>query len=126
MAALVALAIWSTAVQGAVCSVNRGARVTLRSRTLDPDVFVWNNKALMISYASGIWPGTKALLAHAILSSPGTIAVTIACESRAIRPKNALVVQDAIAVRILSGPHRGRTGWVASDDVHAVRRIGGK
>jgi hypothetical protein len=126
MAALVALTMWSAGAQAAVCSVDRGVRVLLRSRTLDPDVFVWDRKTPMIAYASGIWPGTKELLAHAVLTAPGTVAVTTACESGAIRPKNALAAGDAVAIRILSGAHRGRTGWVASDDVHAVRRpVGG-
>lgn len=75
----------------------------------------------MIAYASGIWPGTKTTLQHTLLSSPGTVAVVLACAAAEIRPKNALVAQDAVLVRIVAGPHRNRSGWVASDDVHRLR-----
>ncbi|HXP94561.1 MAG TPA: hypothetical protein VN905_13900 [Candidatus Binatia bacterium] len=119
--ALVLLTASNAAAQATGCSVDRGARVMLKSQTIDPDVLVWDRKDLMVAYASGVWPGAKAVLQHTFLSSPGTTAVAVSCEPAAIRPKYALAPQDAIAIRLVNGPRRGRYGWVASDDVHVLR-----
>ncbi len=124
MAALVLLTASPAAAQVFACSVERGERVVLKSKTIDPNVFVWDRKALVVAYASGVWPGPKVVLQHALLSSPGTIGIALECDAAAIRPKNTVAMQDAIAVRLINGPHRGRSGWVASDDVHVLRPAG--
>jgi len=122
IAALVVLMVSGAAAQAAGCSVAVGTRVMLKARTIDPDVLVWDRKDLLIAYASGIWPGTKTVLQHALLSSPGTPAITRACAAAAIRPAHA-AAEDAIAIRITGGPHRGREGWVAAADVHVIRVV---
>lgn len=124
VAALLLLTASTAAAQVFACSVDRGERLVLKSKTIDPNVFVWDRKELMVAYASGLWPGPKTVLQHALLSSPGTIGVAVECDSDAIRPKNAMTTQDAIAIRITNGPHRGHYGWVASDDVHVLRPAG--
>lgn len=121
LVAAVLLTTSSAVAQATACSVDRGARVMLKSNTIDPDVLVWDRKELMVAYASGIWPGAKTVLQHTFLSSPGTTAVAVSCDAAAIRPRNALNPQDAIAIRVVNGPRRGRYGWVASDDVHPLR-----
>jgi hypothetical protein len=123
VAALVLLTTSTAVAQGTSCSIDRGERIVLKSKTIDPNVFVWDRKDLMIAYATGVWPGPKTVLQHAFLSSPGTVGVAIACDASAVRPKNAIATQDAVAIRITDGPHRGRSGWVASDDVHVLRRL---
>ena len=98
-----------------------GERVLLKSGTIDPDVFVWDLKPLMIAYASGIWPGTKDVLRHTLLMSPGTIGIVLACQSGAIRPNALPLAEDAVGIRITTGPYSGRSGWVASNDVHPLQ-----
>lgn len=123
--AVAALAVLSftAPVQAEACTTTPGERIVLKANTIDSDVFVWDRRELLIDYASGAWPGTKAVLAHTLLFPAGTIALAIACQPAVIRPKLSSAVQDAIAIRILSGLHRGRTGWVASSDVHHLRRV---
>ena len=105
--------------------VDRGERIVPKSKTIDPNVFVWDRKDLMVAYASGIWPGPKTVLQHAFLSkAPERSELGIACDASAVRPKNAIATQDAVAIRIIEGPHRGRSGWVASDEVHLLRPAG--
>jgi hypothetical protein len=119
--AAIVLMLASHAAAQAACVASRGERVVLKSNTVDPDVFVWDRKALMISYASGVWPGTRDVLQHTLLTSPGTTAIVAACEVAAIRPSLFPSVQDAVAIRLMSGPYRGRYGWVASNDIHPLR-----
>lgn len=113
--------IAALALPAAACGSAVGEQVMLRSIDLDPDVFVWDARDLMIEYASGTWLPTATVFRHALLSGPGTRAVTVGCVAGAVRPSYASPPLDAIAVRLLSGPHRGRYGWVSSSDVHPLR-----
>lgn len=93
--------------------------VVLRSTDLDPDVFVWDAKQRAIDYAGGMWASTNEVMNHTTLAKPGTRAVVVACEAGAMRSKYAHELLDAIGVKIINGPNRGRYGWVTSEDVHA-------
>ncbi len=104
------------------CAPAIGHAVWLKSTDLDPDVFVWDSKQRAIDYAAGYWKDTRDVLAHSLLAKPGTRALVIQCSSGAIHSKYASDLEDAVGVRIRSGPNKGRYGWVTSEDVHELAR----
>jgi hypothetical protein len=93
--------------------------VTLKSTYLDPDVLVWDSRQRVVDYAGGIW-SAKDVLAHTLLAKPGTRATVVQCVTAAIHSRFASDQQDAIGVRILNGPNRGRFGWATGEDVHVA------
>jgi len=101
--------------------VTSGSRVSLMSDAADPDVFLWDSRQRLIDYSAGQWGDARAIFAHTVLARPGTSAVVVACESGVAHPRYQSGSQDAIGVRIMSGPYRGRSGWVLSSDVHPLR-----
>jgi hypothetical protein len=102
------------------CAPVIGHAVSLKSTDLDPDVFVWDSKQRAVEYAAGYWKDTRDVLAHSLLAKPGTRARVIQCSPGAIHSKYASDLEDAIGVRIQSGPNKGRDGWVTSEDVHEL------
>lgn len=102
------------------CAAPVGLHVVLKSTDLDPDVFVWDSRQRVIDYSAGFWRDTKDVLAHSLLAKPGTHAAVVQCAPGAVRSKYASAREDAIGIRIVSGPNKGRYGWVTSEDVHAV------
>lgn len=119
-AALQVLAVVSPAA--AACSTPVGTTVSLKSFDIDPDVFVWDSRARVVSYAAQAWESTHEVLIHSMLAKPGTRAVVVHCEPGVVRVKFVAAPQDAVAVRLLTGPNRGRSGWVTSSDVHVEAR----
>ncbi len=101
------------------CLVPAGRAVTLKSTYLDPDVFVWDSRERVVDYAGGYW-SAKDVIAHTLLAKPGTRATVVRCVSGVIHSRFASDRQDAIGIRILNGPNRGRYGWVTGEDVHVV------
>lgn len=102
------------------CLVPVGRSVTLKSADIDPDVFVWDARQRVIDYVGGYWRGTGDVLAHTLLAKPGTRATVIQCVAGVIHSRFANDLQDAVGLRILSGPNRGRYGWVTGEDVHLM------
>jgi hypothetical protein len=105
----------------AVCSVASGEAVVLRSSDFDPDVLVWDARQRAIDYGSGNLHGASDVLSHTFLSRPGTRAVVIQCAPATVRPKYTDEILDAVGVKIVTGPQRGRYGWVTSDDLRFER-----
>lgn len=101
------------------CLAPAGRAVTLKSTYLDPDVLVWDSRQRAIDYASGAW-SAKDVMAHTLLAKPGTHATVVQCVRDAIHSRFADETEDAVGVRILNGPNRGRYGWVSGEDVHLV------
>ncbi len=93
--------------------------MVLKSSDIDPDVFVWDAKQRVVDYAGGEW-GTHEVLAHTVLAKPGTRAVVVQCMPAAVHKKYTADARDAIGIRLVNGPNKGRYGWVTSDDVHEV------
>ncbi len=93
----------------------------LSADAVDPDVFVWDDRMRLVAYALGDWGDTRAVMDHTVLAHPGTQATVLSCAAGVIRPKYGEVSEDAVRVKMTSGPFRGRTGWVASGDVHPSR-----
>jgi hypothetical protein len=104
-----------------LCTVTPGGRVVLESDAVDPDVFLWDSRERLIDYAAGQWGDTRAIFAHTVLAEPGTQAMVVACFPSVAHPKFSTGDEDAIGVKIMSGPHRGRYGWVLSSDIHLGR-----
>ncbi len=108
----------------AVCDAVPGGRVVLASEAVDPEVFLWDSRTRLLSYAAGQWDSTRVIFAHTILAEPGTQALVVACVPGVAHPRFASGDQDAIGVKIVSGPYRGRYGWVLSGDVRSSRPSG--
>jgi hypothetical protein len=119
---LLLLTLMGARGQAQACAVNRGERIMLASFSLDPDVFIWDSAQRLINYASGDF-NTEGVLKHTLLARPGTKAVATECKDSLARPKFSTHAIDVIGVRIVSGPGRGKYGWVLAED---VRRMDGK
>jgi hypothetical protein len=103
------------------CELDVGDRIVLAADTADPDVFVWDSRARLLSYVAGEWKSTKDVLAHTALIDPGTLAVVVFCNAGVGRPKYNGIDEDIVGVRLLTGSRRNLWGWVRSSDVHAMR-----
>ena len=114
---LAVLAALSVPVQASPCGVPVGRVVTLKSTELDPDVFVWDAKQRVVDYASGHWGDTHDVMTHTVLAKPGTLAVIVQCSAGLVVRKTG-DPRDAIGIKLVNGPNRGRYGWVTSDDIH--------
>ncbi len=106
-------------MQAAPCGVSVGRAIFLKSTDLDPDVFVWDAKQRVVDYASGRWGDTHDVMTHTVLAKPGTRAVIVQCIAGLVHREGS-DVRDAIGIRLVNGPNKGRYGWVTSDDVHEV------
>ena len=120
LAALVAV-VCTGETTAPLCSFAPGRRVVLASEAVDPDVFLWDSRARLIDYTAGDWGNTRTIFHHTLLAEPGTLAMVIACIPRAAHPRYTVEDEDAVGVRLTSGPNRGRYGWVLSSDAHAER-----
>lgn len=117
VAALLLAGGLGAAASAATCSVNAGGHVVLASDAVDPDVFVWDSRDHLVEYAAGHWATSHEILEHTALAKPGTKAVVITCYAAFAHPHYS-GPQDAIGVHIMTGPLRGKYGWVLSSDLH--------
>ena len=120
LGALSVLAALSVPALASPCGVPVGRAVILKSSDIDPDVFVWDARQRVVDYAGGYWRDTHEVIAHTVLAKPGTRAVIVQCSAGLVKSRSSADARDAIGVRLLNGPNRGRYGWVTSDDIHAV------
>lgn len=124
--ALVLAVLACTGAARAGCHVHAGDVVVLYGTSDDPDVFLWDSRFRMRSYQEGTFDEMNALLPHAVLARPGTRAVVESCVAGFVRSKYSNAVEDAVGVRISSGPLRGQGGWVLSSSIrgiyHAIRK----
>ena len=121
---LVAFALLFAAVSAAVraeCAGQPGARVLLVSNNYDPDVLVWDSKQRLLDYEAGGWRVARILLPHALLARAGTRGILLSCESNIVHPKYQLAPADAAGIKLISGPYKGRYGWVMAADLRAHR-----
>lgn len=122
LGALALLVVLSLPALAAPCVLPSGKMVILKSEDIDPDVFVWDSRQRVVDYAAGYWHDTHDVLNHSMLAKPGTRAVIVQCEPGIVRPKYVADARDAVGVRLVNGPNRGRYGWVSSQDVHELVR----
>jgi len=104
----------------AQCALHIGARVVLYGTSDDPDVFVWDSRFRMRTYAEGSFDQAQALLPHALLVPPGTRAWVTACVREFVASKFTDRSDDAIGIVIASGRYHGREGWVLATDVRSI------
>jgi hypothetical protein len=121
---VVSAALFPVAATAAACSANPGGHVTLASDAVDPDVFLWDSRDRLVDYAAGQWGNTRAIFAHTVLTEPGTEAMVVSCYPGVAHPKFATGDEDAIGVKIVKGPYKGRYGWILSSDAHIVKPPG--
>lgn len=94
-----------------------GQHVVLYGTVDDPDVFVWDSRLRMRSYQGGSWDQAQALLPHALLVPPGTRAAVSVCVGNFVQSKYAALPDDAVGIVILSGPLKGKLGWVIGTNI---------
>ena len=119
MAMLTLLCVLTPVIARADCT--QGEHVLLLSNTYDPDVLIWDSRQRLLDYAAGNWDIKRILLPHALLARAGTRAVVIACRYNIVHPKYRLAPADAAGVLVLSGPYKGRYGWLLADDLRRIR-----
>lgn len=100
------------------CALPYRTRIVLASDVVDPDVFVWDSRLRLVDYVAGEWGNVHQIFAHTLLAEPGTVAVVIACHPGVARPEYTSEHEDVIGLKIISGPFRGRYGWIVSSDMH--------
>ncbi|MDP9111509.1 MAG: hypothetical protein M3M96_07755 [Candidatus Eremiobacteraeota bacterium] len=115
-----ALLLFAAAPAFADCRLHSGDHVILYGTADDPDVFVWDSRFRMRSYQGGSWDQAQALLPHALLAPPGTRAAVAGCVSNFVQSKYAALPDDAVGVVILSGPLKGKLGWVIGADTRRI------
>jgi hypothetical protein len=121
VAAALAVVCVSASPAGAIsCAVTTGTSVMLRSSDFDPDVLVWDSRQRAIDYVSGNIKSTAEVLTHTVLSKPGTKALVVACDPGSSKPRYSTVAEDTVGIKITTGPHKGRYGWVSSGDAHGA------
>ena len=111
-------AVTGSTALGAGCNDIVGRRVILASDAIDPNVFVWDQRVAMVNYAAGVWRPAQAVFHHTILEKPGTHAFVVLMPSAQIHPRYISPSLDALGIKVLSGPDRGRYGWVTEEDAH--------
>lgn len=99
------------------CHLHRGEKVALLGGMEDPDVLVWDSRFRLSAFQTGTYDVAKALLPHAWVVPPGTRAVAIACVPGFVHPRYRGISDDAYGVIMVSGPYRGRSGWVMGEDL---------
>ncbi len=124
-AAALATSLTLDGVAQAACRTPQGDRVVLASEAVDPDVFVWDSRDRLLTYASGQWRDTRAIFAHTLLAEPGTQAVIVSCSASLSRSVPSPGQPGTIGVRVMSGRYRGRYGWVLQSDTHLASRSPG-
>lgn len=121
VALLLLVSLGTALCYAAECGTRKGAPVTLASDSSDPDVIVWDSRERLVSYVEGRWTSSRDIMAHTVMTGPGTRAQVTDCVQGVAHVKIADVERDAVGIKIMSGPFRGRFGWVVSSDVHGAR-----
>lgn len=120
--ALLALVLALFCAQPALadCRVHAGEHVVLYGTTDDPDVFVWGSRFRLRLYQEGTWDQARVLIGEASLAPPGTRAIVLSCVPSFVVLKYSNEEDDAVGITIVSGPLRGKTGWVLGTDIRGV------
>lgn len=120
IAVLLLLLLATYATANADCRVRTGERVVLYGTTDDPDVFIWDSRFRLRDYEGGSFDQMNALLPHAVLARPGTRAVVETCVKNFVQSKYFTTPDDAVGVRIMSGPLNGQRGWVLGTSIRGM------
>lgn len=121
MLAIVAIVVMRCAIAApAACHVRPSERVVLFGFGDDPGVFLWDSRFRLRAYHAASFDEAQALLPHALLLAAGTRALVIRCYGEDVQPKYSLRPEDAVDVRVLTGPDRGSIGWVIGGDIQVM------
>lgn len=118
---LAVLAVAAAAPADPVCHLRAPQRVVLFGAGDDPSVLLWDSRFRLRAYHLASFDEAQAMLSRALLVSGGTRAVTLSCIANFVQPRYGLSLDDALFVRILTGPLHGRTGWVIGSDARVMR-----
>ncbi len=118
--ALLLLLAATLASASADCRLHHGAHVVLYSTTDDPSVLIWDSRERLREYHAASFDEAQAMLPHALLVSPGTRAVVVACVVGYVESPVFHSPDDAIGVVISTGPQHGLTRWVLGSDVRLL------
>jgi hypothetical protein len=102
------------------CKLHAGTRIVLYSAAEDPDVLVWDSRYRLREYSAASFDEAQQLIPHAFVVDPGTRATVVACVSGFVPLRELGTADDAVGVKIETGRHRGRYGWILGSDVRAV------
>ncbi len=105
----------------ASCRLHAGQRVVLYGTGDDPGVFLWDSRFRLREYHHATFDEARAMLPRALFVAGGTRAIVLLCLQSFVQAPYGLGVDDAVEVRVLSGPLHGRTGWVAGSDAQTLR-----
>ena len=122
MLAALFLAAMTWAPAYAECHLRSGDHIILYGTSDDPDVFVWDSRFRMREYQGGSWDQAQALLPHALLAPPGTRGIVSSCVSNFVQSKYSSLPDDAVGIEIVSGPLKGKLGWVLGADIRGIYR----
>lgn len=103
------------------CRLHPSQKIVLYGAGDDPGVFLWNSQFRLRAYHVATFDEAQTMVLRALLVSGGTRAVVVRCLKDYVTAPYGLGLDDAVDVRITSGPLRGRTGWIAGSDVRAFR-----
>lgn len=117
---VLAFACSSPAASRADCRIRPHEKVALLGGMDDPEVFVWDSQFRLAGYQTGTYDVAKALLPHAWVVPPGTRAIVIACVPNFVHPRYRGFTDDALRIVMLSGPYRGKSGWVMRQDIRRM------
>ncbi len=119
---LIALVLRPAAAKPAAspCMSRIGQHVVLYSVSDDPQVFVFDTKIRLRDYHAASVDEMQEIAKHAWLVAPGTRAMIVTCEPGFVQSPYFSRPDDAIGVLLLTGSHRGHTGWVLGSDVRGV------
>jgi len=118
---LVALLFLVPVSARADCAGKPGTEVLLSSNSYDPDVLVWDFKQRLLDYQAGGWSVARLLLPHALLARAGTKAILQSCGPNIVHSKYQLAPAGAAGIKLISGPYKGRYGWVMAVDLRLRR-----
>lgn len=112
----VLLALLCALPAAAACQLHARERVVLFGAGDDPGVLLWDSRFRLRAYHAASFDEAQDMIARALLVTAGTRAIVIGCIPQFVQPRYGLTLQDAVDVRILTGPLRGRSGWVLGSD----------
>ena len=101
------------------CPLSTGSRVVLASQELDPDVFLWDSRASLVSYVQGDYDVSR-VLKHTLLVRAFTKAMVLGCRDVELKSDPGSTSPSPsflVGVKLTGGTMRGRSGWVSAFDV---------
>jgi len=117
----VCIAIVLSASSAVACPKHALERVVLYGTGGDSDVLLWDSRFRLREYHLATFDEAQAMLPRALLVRGGARALVLHCLRDYVQARYALGLDDAVDVRIVSGPQRGTTGWISGADVRYMR-----